>query len=183
LLRPHWPLARWPRLTMWAGVSVAAVLERFAGVPARIKWPNDVVVNGKKVAGILIESALDADGNGFAVAGIGINVNQPEFPEELAERAVSLRQLKGRLQDRAALAVEILRELESRLPEAPGGQALIAEAGRRSALLGTWVQLQAGTTSIEGTAEALDEEGNLLLRLADGTLYRATAGEVTSQVR
>lgn len=182
LLRPQWPLARWPRLTTWAGVSVAAAVEHCTSLPARIKWPNDVLIHGRKVSGILIESASDSTGAMFAVAGIGMNVNQEEFPAELATRAASLRQLTGRPLDRAALATAILRELAARLPTAATGDTLIAEATRRSALLGTWVRLQSGTETLEGTAESLDPEGNLLLRLPDATLHRATAGEVTSQV-
>ncbi len=182
LLRPEWPLARWPRLTTWAGVSVAAAVEQCTGLPAQLKWPNDVLIHGHKVSGILIESASDATGAMFAVAGIGMNVNQEQFPEELASRAASLRQFTGRPLDRAALAAAILHELATRLPAASTGDTLIAEATRRSALLGTWVQLQSGTETLEGTAESLDPEGNLLLRLTDGTLHRATAGEVTSQI-
>lgn len=183
LLRPAWPLVRWPRLTTWAGVAVASVVERFVGQPARLKWPNDVLVAGRKVAGILIESATDSQGSPFAVAGIGVNVNQTEFPEEIAGRAASLAQLTGHPLDRAAFAAALLAELAALLPSAATGAALIEEAARRSALLGTWVRLQAGQTVVEGVAEALDEEGNLLLRLGDGTLHRATAGEVTSQMR
>lgn len=182
LLRPAWPMIRWPRLTTWAGVGVAAVVETFAGTPARLKWPNDVLLANRKVAGILIESATDDQGTPFAVAGIGVNVNQSEFPPEIADRAASISQIAGHPVDRPALAAALLRELERRLPDAAHGSTLIAEAADRSALLGNWIRLQAGSTVVEGTAEALDEEGNLILRLADGTTYRATAGEVTSQI-
>jgi BirA family transcriptional regulator, biotin operon repressor / biotin---[acetyl-CoA-carboxylase] ligase len=179
LLRPAWPMARWPRLTTWAGVCVAVAVERAAGVAAQVKWPNDVLVSGKKVAGILIESATDVSSAPFAVVGLGINVNQTEFPAELAARAGSLRQLTGKSHDRAALAVALLEELEAWLPRAETGDGVISEARRRSSLLGTWVRLQAGQAIVEGKAEDLDEEGNLLIRLADGTLQRATAGEVS----
>jgi BirA family biotin operon repressor/biotin-[acetyl-CoA-carboxylase] ligase len=183
LLRPAWPMVRWPRLTTWAGVAVAATVERVAELEAKIKWPNDVLVAGKKVAGILIESATDSAGNPFAVAGIGLNVNQSIFPEELAPRAASLLQIAGRKFDRSALAAILLQELEIRLPDAAEGKSLLAEASRRSALLGHWVRLQAGSSAVEGNAENLDDEGNLLIRLSDGSLHRATAGEVTSHLR
>lgn len=183
LLRPGWPPAHWTRLTTWAGVAVASAVERVVRVRARIKWPNDVHVDGRKIAGILIESAVDTSGGPFAVVGIGLNVNQTEFPPEIAGTAGSLRQIAGRALDRAEAAVEILRELQARLPEAEDDfRSLLAEAGRRSSVLSGWVRLACGRETVEGTAEALDKEGNLLLRLADGTLRPMTAGEVTSQI-
>ena len=181
LLRPELPPAQWPRLTTWAGVAIAAAVEQFTGRPAQIKWPNDVLVAGKKVAGILIESASDDAGAPFAIVGIGVNVNQTDFPPDIADRAASLRQLTGRRLERPALAAALLRELDARLADAAHDfPSLLADATRRSALLGSWVRLHSGAAHFEGTAESLDADGNLRLRLADGTLQRMTAGEVTS---
>lgn len=137
---------------------------------------------GKKVAGILIESATDTRGAGFAVAGIGVNVNHEliDFPEELTARATSLKIATGRHWDRTDLAAAILRELHAR--EAQLGARfsdLLSDAKTRSFLLGREVQLRSGATLLEGVAEELDEEGHLLLRKADGALARVTAGEVT----
>lgn len=181
LLRPELTTAHWPRLTTWAGVAVAAAIERFTGIPAQLKWPNDILVSGKKVTGILIESASDDSGAPFVVAGIGVNVNQTDFPPEIAERAASLRQITGRSIERPALAAAILQELSSRIADvAQNFPSILAEATRRSALLGSWVRLHSGAMHFEGTAESLDADGNLLLRLGDGTLQRMTAGEVTT---
>ncbi len=178
LLRPELPLAQWPRLTTWAAVAVAAA----AGPRARIKWPNDVIIEGRKITGILIESATDQTGRPFAVVGIGVNVNQTEFPPEIADRASSLRLCLGREQDRAGFAATLLNELNIRLPALLGDFAtILAEAGHRSAVLGEWVRLYSGTDFIEGIAEALDAEGGLLIRLSDGTLQLMTAGEVSSK--
>jgi BirA family biotin operon repressor/biotin-[acetyl-CoA-carboxylase] ligase len=180
LLRPELPLAQWSRLTTWCAVAVAACLERACDLRAEIKWPNDVFIGGRKVAGTLIESGVDPSGRPFAVAGIGINVNQraDEFPPELAHKAGSLHSLTERVFDRTDLAVAILgdlnaRDLSTTFPE------LVAEAAGRSLLLGRCVQVHAGTTSIEGIAERLDEEGRLVLRLEDGSLRTLNAGEVT----
>ncbi len=181
LLRADWPADFWPRLTTWTGVALAAAVEKATGLPARLKWPNDVLVAGQKVAGILTESACDASGAMFAVVGIGLNVNQTEFPPELADRAASLRQLAGRTLDRPELAAAVLSELNARLPEvAHDFPRLIAEATERSAVLGTWVRLHAGGVDFEGSAESLDADGCLLLRMGDGSLRRMIAGEVTS---
>jgi len=182
LLRPEWPPARWVRLTTWAGVAVASAVEREIGRHAQVKWPNDVLVDHRKVAGILTECSTDASGRLFAVVGIGLNVNHEEFPPELADRAASLRQFAGRCIDRPALAAAMLRDLDARL--AGVGDAfdrIIDEAAQRSSLLGTWVQFHAADAILEGNAEGLDADGNLMLRLADGTLRTMTAGEITTR--
>jgi BirA family biotin operon repressor/biotin-[acetyl-CoA-carboxylase] ligase len=182
LMRPELPVAQWTRLTTWAAVSVATAIERFTGLRASIKWPNDVYVAERKVAGMLIESGTDTGGRPFAVVGIGVNVNQEaeDFPDELSTKAGSLRMAAGRSFDRTALAAAILNELESQLGGLGAAFAeLVAEAGVRSFLLGRWVQFRAGSEVIEGLAEQLDENGHLLLRAADGSLDRLTAGEVT----
>ena len=182
LLRPAFPQAEWARLTTWAAVSVAAAIEASIGAKAAIKWPNDVFLGGKKVAGILAESGSDVTGQPFAVVGIGVNVNHEpdDFPAELRVTAGSLRETTGELLDRTALAAAILRALDTRLPFLSDDfPAIIAEAAARSFLLGRWIELRAGEISAEGFAEQLDENGHLLLRHADGTLGRFIAGEVT----
>jgi BirA family biotin operon repressor/biotin-[acetyl-CoA-carboxylase] ligase len=183
LLRPPWPPAHLVRLTTWAGVGVASAVERTIGRPVQVKWPNDVLVDQKKVAGVLTECATDASGCMFVVVGIGLNVNQEGFPAELADRAGSLRQFAGRALDRPALAAAVLLELNARLADASEAfDRIISSATRRSSILGTWVRLHAADTIFEGTAEGLDADGNLLLRMRDGDLRTMTAGEITSRV-
>jgi BirA family biotin operon repressor/biotin-[acetyl-CoA-carboxylase] ligase len=182
LLRPEFPTRFWPRLTTWAGVCMAAAIEHATGLAAKLKWPNDVLIRGKKVAGILTECSSDAAGGMFAVVGIGLNVNHDAMPAEIADRAASLRQITGRKLDRSALATVIVAELAARLPGVDTTfDAILADAARRSSILGKWIRLDAAGTSFEGFAERLDVEGNLLLRLADGTVRTMTAGEVSSQ--
>lgn len=182
LLRPALPQAEWARLTTWAAVSVAAAIDETSGAKSAIKWPNDVFLADKKVAGILAESGTDSSGSPFAVLGLGVNVNHEpdDFPPELRATAGSLRNTAGAPLDRAALATAILRALAARLPLlAEYFPAIIAEAGARSFLLGRWIQVRAGEVIAEGRAEELDENGHLLLRQADGTLACLVAGEVT----
>ena len=186
LLRPALPQAEWARLTTWAAVSVAAAIDETIGAKSAIKWPNDVFLAGKKVAGILAESGTDSGGLPFAVLGIGVNVNHEpgDFPPDLRATAGSLRITTGEPLDRPALAAAILRALDARLPlRAKHFPAIIAEAGARSLLLGRWIQVRAGAAVSEGRAEELDENGHLLLRHADGSLARLSAGEVTVLAR
>ena len=182
LLRPAFPQERWPRLTTWAAVSIAAAIERSLGVRAEIKWPNDIYADGRKVAGILIETSLDRARENFAVVGIGVNANHGpgDFPGDLATKATSLRAAAGRTVDRTALAATILRELDARYFDIDRRfHELTAEAARRSVLLGSWVRVRAGDSLIEGIAESLDADGQLLVRTGNGALRTLSAGEVT----
>ena len=182
LLRPVFATPLWVRLTTWAGVCVAAAIEHATGLKTEVKWPNDVLIAGKKVAGILSECSSDAERGMFAVVGIGVNVNQDAMPAELTDRAASLRQLAGRAFDRSALAAAIVAGLAERLPGVDTAfDTILAEAARRSSILGKWIRLDSADISFEGRAESLDAEGNLRLRLADGSLRTMTAGEVSSQ--
>ena len=182
LLRPAFPLPLWPRLTTWAAVALADAIEDGLGLAAAIKWPNDVLLGGKKVAGILAESGTDTTGAPFAVVGIGMNVNHEaeDFPAELRARAGSLRMATGRVIDRPAMAAAVLRALDGRFSQIEGAYTeIIAATARRSSLLGRWIQVQSGTEVIEGMAEELDADGHLLLRDGDGMIRRLSAGEVT----
>jgi len=182
LLRPTVPIAIWPRLTTWAAASLAGAIENSLGLSAAIKWPNDIYLGHRKVAGILAESGTDANNQPFAVVGIGVNVNHElrDFPRELEDKAGSLRMATGRVIDRPTLAAALLREMDARLPQMSADfPRIVAEVTRRSLLLGRWVQLRAGHTILEGRAESLDADGHLLLRKTDGSLSRLTAGEVT----
>ena len=183
LLRPAFATPLWVRLTTWAGVCVAAAIERATGLSTQVKWPNDVLIAGKKIAGILTECSSDATGAMFAVVGIGVNVNHETMPAEIADRAASLRQLTGRKLDRSALAAAIVAELAARLPDVDAHfDRILAEAARRSTVLGKWIRLETATTFSEGCAESLDADGNLRLRLADGSLRTMTSGEVSSKM-
>jgi BirA family biotin operon repressor/biotin-[acetyl-CoA-carboxylase] ligase len=162
--------------------SLAEAIEGSIGLPTKIKWPNDIYLTERKVAGILAESGTDANGQPFAVVGIGVNVNHElhDFPRELDGKAGSIRMATGRMIDRPSLATALLRALDARFPQmSTDFPRIMADVTRRSLLLGRWVQLRAGHTVLEGRAESLDADGHLLLRKTDGTLNRLTAGEVT----
>jgi BirA family biotin operon repressor/biotin-[acetyl-CoA-carboxylase] ligase len=106
-------LAESPKLTVLLAEAVAATIADETGCAPRIKWPNDIYVSHRKVAGVLVEGRVGSDGNYVAVAGIGINVNQTldDFPEELRETAGSLAMVTGKKISRSQLAVALLRRL------------------------------------------------------------------------
>lgn len=184
LLRPRLPFAQWPRLTSTAALAIALAIEQQTRLKPGIKWPNDVFVNGKKISGLLVETGQHPEKGPFAILGIGLNANQTEFPEEIREKASSLKlECRGTI-DRPAMAAALLDQLGSLLPELETDfPSLLRRIAQCSTVLGRPIRLHSGETVIEGIAENLDEEGRLLVRMPDGTLERFSAGEVTTGAR
>jgi BirA family transcriptional regulator, biotin operon repressor / biotin---[acetyl-CoA-carboxylase] ligase len=177
LLRPALPVAEAPPLTFLGALAVAVAVEA-EGVTPGIRWPNDVLVDGRKLAGILAEAATTAEGRlDRVILGIGINVDQAAFPAELAERAVSLRMLTGRRHDAGRVRDRLLGALDAGYRElrAGGGAGLREAWRRRSVTLGARVRTPDGR---EGVAEDVDEAGALIVRAEDGSRLRVTAGEI-----
>ena len=160
-----------------AGVAIARALEALVRADARLEWPNDVHVGGRKVAGALAHATTDGDG-GVLVLGIGINVHQrqDDFPAELRERAISLA-LAGYRLDRLALLARLTSELD-RLEVTTERAAALDEWRRRSTFLGKAVEVRAGERApLRGIATAIDDDGALMVRTPTGT-ERVVAGEV-----
>lgn len=179
LFRPTLPPADAYRLVMVTGLAYADACEAHAGVRADIKWPNDVQIGGKKLAGILPESAIEGDRLRWVIVGVGLNVNQHfEPPDPLAEEAVSLRMACGRTIDRAALLGKIAEHLSvwaARLHD----PALIEAWRARCITLGQQITVTLPNEKLEGVAESLDPSGALWLRTDDGQRRRLTIGEAT----
>lgn len=180
VLRPALPPHRLGLVTLAGGVAVAeSIAEWTAPVEPRIKWPNDVLLDSRKCCGMLLESSLRPDP--FVVLGIGLNVNQTEFPPPLAGRATSLRLETGRLIPRAALLRQILARLDYWTGRLATDDATVREAfvtrmvgrGERAE-----VRLSDNDAPVVGVIEGIDTAGALRFRTDDGvrTLH---AGEVT----
>lgn len=179
LLRPDCPAAELMTLTAQAAVAVSRAIERVCGVRPGIKWVNDLLLDGKKICGILTELSLEAESGrvAWAIIGIGINCNRTaeSFPPELREIAGSILSRTGRRVDRNRLAAEVLREL-SGLPIADWREAYRAACVN----LGQEVRLIApGRPDRCGLALDVGENAELLVRLDDGTVEAVTAGEVS----
>ncbi|MEI6714766.1 MAG: biotin--[acetyl-CoA-carboxylase] ligase [Verrucomicrobiota bacterium] len=182
LLRPEIPFSQWPRLTSTAALAIALAIEDVTDLQSGIKWPNDVIVHGKKISGLLVETGQHPVTGSFAVLGIGINANQTEFPEEIRDRASSLKLESGKDVNRNTLVAKILDHVGHLLPKMQTDfRGVLAQISERSTVLGKALQLHAGGNPIEGVAEGLDEEGHLLLRMQDGTLRSFSAGEVSTR--
>jgi BirA family transcriptional regulator, biotin operon repressor / biotin---[acetyl-CoA-carboxylase] ligase len=179
VLRPPLPPHRVPPLTLAAGVAVAEALVQ-ADVTAALKWPNDVLVDGKKVAGILTEMSSDPDRVHHVVIGIGVNLNGSAFPDELAAIATSVALARGAPVPRAEFAALLCARLEHWCDQfvADGAAPVVAAWRQHARFFGKRVQVTAGRDRMEGIAEDLEEDGALRLRLDDGRALRVVAGEL-----
>lgn len=180
VLRPELPPMRAAELTLVASLAVCDAL-RQAGVAAGIKWPNDVLVNGRKIAGILTELAAEPERLQWVIVGVGVNVNtRPEdFPEELRDEVTSILIERGQPAPRALFAAACLAGLETWLDvHDEQGFAAIRDAWRvRSVTLGRQVSVRTGDQEIIGVAEDIDDQGALLVRTPERT-ERIVAGDV-----
>jgi BirA family biotin operon repressor/biotin-[acetyl-CoA-carboxylase] ligase len=178
LLRPVLAIQEVPRLTLTAAVSVAEALREEAGVRAEIRWPNDVLVSGRKICGILTEMNAEPDRVLFVVVGIGLNVNAR--PEDLPEGAASLLGETGRAWDRCALAAEVLGRLETHYGQLVSGRFadLAARWESYSGLTGRRVAASTLRGSVEGEALGIDEEGALWIREDTGLRTKVLSGDV-----
>jgi len=173
LLRPSVEPIRAASLPLVVGLAVAEGLtDAVPGLEPRIKWPNDVLVDGKKICGILCEMQAENDGVRHIVAGFGVNVNlaRDDLPEELLERATSLRIEAGRAFSRAAVLAAVLNRFEPLYDRwrAEGFGPLVPAMAERDALRGRTIALTQGDRRIEGRAEGVQPDGALLLRTNEG---------------
>lgn len=181
IIRPEGNPERAAKISLAAALAAARAIGRVSGLDARIKWPNDIVVSGRKVCGMLLEMDLLEDGSPAVSAGIGVNVHQTQFDEEIVHTASSLDLLAGRRIDRADVVLAILEEMERAIQELQADEAAFMRAYRAmSATLGQRVQVIAHSASYTGTAEGVTESGSLLVRAdEDGGLREVLAADVS----
>ena len=177
LLRPALQPEAAPLITFACALAMAKAVREVTELDARIKWPNDLVLNGRKLCGILLEMGFDTQGM-YVVAGTGLNVRKSAYPLELAERAISIEECAD-LPDRGAIIAAYLKALEDAVSALEqNGFAGIAEDFRRECItLGSQVHVL-GTESFTGVAEDIDATGALLVR-TNGELRRVLAGDVS----
>jgi len=167
-------------LTMVASVAAARSIEVVTGLAPELKWPNDVLLGGRKICGILVETSLRADRVDYAIVGIGVNVNlEPAAFPELPPATTSVSREAGREVSRLDLLRSLLRELDRLYLAESAGEAVYREWRDRLVTLGKPVRVTSPGITLEGTAESVGPDGSLLLRLPDGTLERVLAADVT----
>lgn len=180
LLRPQIHPASCPVLTLMSAVSICEALKHLLHLEAQIKWPNDILLGHKKVAGILTEMNAEMDKVNFVVIGIGLNVNNDK--KSLLPQATSLKQESAQEVGRAAILAEILRRIENNyfILEAKGAAEIINKWRIFSATLGSRVKVDYQGKHIEGQAIDLDSDGSLLVRKDSGLIQKISSGEVTA---
>ena len=183
VLRPPFAPPGLTLLPLLTAVAVSEAVEEASGLRAEVKWPNDLLIGGKKFCGILTEAGFDLDTIDYAVIGIGLNINTPReaVPGELQSIATSLAIEGGGSFSRAGLARAILQHFEQRYEEACAGgfDSALTAWRERSCTLGREVTIKQEAGDITGTAEELSSDGALLLRRPDGSLQTVLSGDVS----
>jgi len=183
LLRPDFRPQLATQLTVASATALRRAIELQTGLAPEIKWPNDILLGGKKLAGILTELSAELDRVRYVILGIGVDVNltAAAFPADLRKTATSLRIETGRPVSRAELAVHILRELDRDYARVCAGQftRVADEWEAHCSTIGREVTVQLGARRVRGCVESLDDDGALLLRSEHGHLERITGGDVT----
>ena len=171
-------------LNIFASMAVLATCEQTLGVDGSIKWPNDVQINGKKIAGILTETVLEGEKVVSCVIGIGLNVNlDVKTQAEIEETATSLKCEKGRYISRSVILKELIQQLDFYYSQISDGRSLTQRWSDKLSTIGKKVTLSFGKNPndniLVGLAESISDDGGLIIRKEDGSLFTANAGEVT----
>jgi BirA family biotin operon repressor/biotin-[acetyl-CoA-carboxylase] ligase len=183
LLRPQLRPAEATQLTVAAATALARAIQSQTHIAPDIKWPNDLLLGGRKIAGILTEMSAEVDRVSHVIVGVGVDVNQTasDFPPEVRKLATSLKLECGRSIQRAELAAAILQELDRDYQRVCHGEfpALADEWESRCTTIGQYVSVMTGQRLIHGRAESLDDDGALLVRTDHGRIERIIGGDVT----
>lgn len=178
ILKPKISPIESPKLTLLSAVGVCQAIRKATKLDCFIKWPNDLIINNKKVGGILTEMNAEMDAVKFVIIGIGINVNTPE--SLLPAKATSLRERLGERVSRIELTKQILRDIEKEyiLFQKEGFKSIIEKWKKFSTTLGHRVKVQFHKEHVEGEALDIDNDGALLIRRDSGFVERITAGDI-----
>ncbi len=173
-------LGHLPKLIMVSSLAVAKAIKTVSGIEARIKWPNDILIDNKKVCGILVENQICRNNVDFSVIGIGLNIDlNPLTFHEIATTATSLKQKSGAKITRSEVALAILSELEKQYLNLEAGNLIYHEWRNSIETIGKKIKVISGQDILSGIAESVTEDGNLILRGDDGKLCEITSGDVT----
>lgn len=180
ILRPKLPPNEAPKITLVTGVAVAETLLAVTPLKPDIKWPNDILVRGRKICGILTETSTEMDAIDFVVVGVGVNVNSREFPDDLREIATSMYVETGSTFDRVMLLQEFLLQFERLYTTFlhSGFESIGKRWGELSILLGKGVTVHMIDRTCKGRVMKLDRDGALIIRAENGDLEKIYSGDI-----
>lgn len=183
LLRPRIKLAQVSAITPLCGLALCKAIREYTGLECMIKWPNDVIVGRKKLAGILTEISISNETDYYTVTGVGLNVAQTCFDDEIAHKATSLFLETDKDFDINKLFAVVLRYIEKELEENnfKVSKKALEEYTAMCATLGREVEFLRNGEKLSGTAVEIDANGELIVKLADLSVYKVSSGEVTVQ--
>lgn len=182
LLKPEFAPELASQITLPAALATAEAIREVTNLDCQIKWPNDIVVNGKKICGILTEMGTEGTSIGYLVVGIGINVNTEHFPEEIQEVASSLKIEGGQAYSREDIIAELLNRMEYYYEEFVRDGNLRRLVKTYNSLLinkGKKVKIVGNASTETGEALGIDDTGRLLVRMDDGIERAIVSGEVS----
>jgi len=181
ILRPTIPPHEAPKITLLTAVAVAETLLSLTTLKINIKWPNDILVNGKKIAGILTEISTEPDAIDYVVVGLGLNVNTPGFPDDIKEIATSLFIETGEYFSRGRVIREYLQWHEKyyEIFKKVGFEPVIKRWRELANIIGHRIMVEMMNEKYAGEVEDVDKDGVLILKDDRGTLHRIISGDVT----
>jgi BirA family transcriptional regulator, biotin operon repressor / biotin---[acetyl-CoA-carboxylase] ligase len=181
VLRPAMSPAGAPRITLMTAVAVAEALLSLLELDIKIKWPNDIMVKGKKLAGILTEISTEMDSINYIVVGLGLNVNAPDFPKELEKRATSILIETGRSFSRIKLLRAYLEQFEKyyKMFTSNHFKPIMQRWKELSGIIGQEIIVDVVGQSHRGLVVDIDDDGVLILKDSDGIIHRIFSGDVT----
>jgi BirA family biotin operon repressor/biotin-[acetyl-CoA-carboxylase] ligase len=182
VLRPNIPIHKAPLITLMGAVAVAEAIRTTYGLEAGIKWPNDILVSGKKVSGLLTEMSAEQDRIRHIVLGIGVDVNMEmdELPPDVYSLTTTLAAEVGAKINRTALLQQVLRDLERWYQKFLGNEKdVLNEWKKLNMTVGNRITVSGAGEALDGLAQGVDNDGRLIVRLDDGAIRMVAAGDVT----
>lgn len=179
IFRPRWTIEQVQRLTQMMVIAAARAIRRETGLAVSVKWPNDLLIEGKKIAGVLTEMRGQADAIDFVIVGLGLNVNG-QAPKNVRYPTTTLQELTGHSVNRLSLLRVLLEEAEALYAELVqnGMETIIKEWKNLSMMIGTLVKAEYHEISIEGMVMGINDMGHLLIRTELGLVKALSSGEI-----
>lgn len=183
VLRPTLPFEELWQIGFAASLAAAESVSEITGLQTSLKWPNDVLVRGGKVSGILIETMADSDGSHVVIVGIGVNINTPNFPADLAHKATSIVMETGKRTDIQAVEDQLLESIRAKYSLCLDGRfdLILHDWKKMDCTSGRKLTVHLPNGCVHGTAVAVDGDGNLVLQKEDGEILSIATGEVVIQ--